>query len=124
LTSEQRQFVDLAAESIKAARLLAEHGMNRFAVSRAYYAMFYCAQAVLLAKQMAFSKHSAVVSAFGAEFAKADLLPAKLHRYLIEAAAMREDGDYDLAAVIEDSDCERQVARAKEFLDHAQSFLA
>src|ERR1017187_10687086 len=37
------------------------------AVSRAYYAMFHVAGALLLSKGMTFSKHSAAISAFGQE---------------------------------------------------------
>ena len=37
-----------------------------FAASRAYYAMFYAAEALLQSRGLAFSKHSAVHAAFGA----------------------------------------------------------
>ena len=113
----------MAAESIKAARLLADQKLNRFAVSRAYYAMFYCAQALLLAKQLAFSKHSGVIAAFGKEFAKTMELPSEFHRFLIEAAEVREEGDYDYTAVIEAAECVRQIARAESFLDATRRYL-
>ncbi|MGH8071352.1 MAG: HEPN domain-containing protein [Candidatus Entotheonellia bacterium] len=55
--------------SVAAARLLLEGGYPDFAASRVYYAMFYIAQAFLEGEGMAFSKHSAVVAAFGQHFA-------------------------------------------------------
>lgn len=50
------------------------------AASRAYYAMFYLAQAVLLSDGMAFSKHSAAIGAFGEHFVKPGHLAASLQR--------------------------------------------
>jgi uncharacterized protein (UPF0332 family) len=44
--------------------------------------MFYVAQAFLLGDGLAFSKHSAVISAFGQHFTKTGRAPADFHRYL------------------------------------------
>jgi uncharacterized protein (UPF0332 family) len=55
----------MADKSIKGARILFEEGLYGFAVSRAYYAMFYLVTAVLLTKDLNFSKHKAVVATFG-----------------------------------------------------------
>jgi uncharacterized protein (UPF0332 family) len=46
---------------LQAARLLAEGGFFDFAISRAYYSMFYIAEAFLLGERLAYSKHSAVI---------------------------------------------------------------
>jgi uncharacterized protein (UPF0332 family) len=96
VTEQQRALVDKASDSLQAARLLHEHGQHSFAASRAYYAMFYLAEAVLLGEGKAFSKHAAVHAAFGERYAKTGLLPSELHRYLIEGM--------------------EQIARAEEFL--------
>ena len=45
------------------------------ASSRAYYAMFYMAETLLLSTSLAYSKHSAVIAAVGREFAKAGVMP-------------------------------------------------
>ena len=116
MTAELRGLLSMAEESIRAAMLLAEQDLNRFAVSRAYYAMFYCAEALLLSRDLSFSKHWGVIAALGKEFAKPGLLPPEFHRFLIEASELREEGDYDFAAVIEDEDCVLQITRAKQFL--------
>jgi predicted nucleic acid-binding protein len=62
VTREQRALVDKARESVRAAKLLSGEELHDFAVSRAYYAMFYLAEALLLSAEMAFSKHSAVIA--------------------------------------------------------------
>ena len=48
---------------------MAREFLYDIAVSRAYYAMFYCAEALLDADGLAFSSHAAVVSGFGLHFA-------------------------------------------------------
>lgn len=40
------------------------------AISRLYYAMFYCAEALLLTRGLRFSSHKAVISAFAQHFVK------------------------------------------------------
>ncbi len=78
-----------ARDSLKAARLLAANGLLDFAASRAYYAMFYVAEAFLLERGQSFSRHSAVIAAFGEQFAKAGLVPVEFHRYLLKAQESR-----------------------------------
>jgi uncharacterized protein (UPF0332 family) len=65
LTEDQQELLEKARGSVAAARLLLEGGYPDFADSRVYYAMFYIAQAFLEGEGLAFSKHSAVIAAFG-----------------------------------------------------------
>jgi uncharacterized protein (UPF0332 family) len=59
-----------AHDSREVAIDLQREGFFDFAVSRAYYAIFYAAEAILLLKGLSFSSHSAVAAAYGKEFAK------------------------------------------------------
>ncbi|MEK7325060.1 MAG: HEPN domain-containing protein [Chloroflexota bacterium] len=54
--------LERAEQSIQAARQLASSNFYDFAASRAYYAAFYAATAVLLHEGLEFSKHSAVIA--------------------------------------------------------------
>ena len=54
---------DRAERSLQAAQDLAASGYYDIAASRAYYAAFYAATAVLLGAGLAFSKHSGVIAA-------------------------------------------------------------
>jgi uncharacterized protein (UPF0332 family) len=45
--------------------------------------MFYAAEALLLDQDLSFSKHSAVISAFGQRFVKTGILDSSLHRHLL-----------------------------------------
>jgi uncharacterized protein (UPF0332 family) len=91
---EVRELLDKAGRSLKTAEKIFKDGEVDFAGSRAYYAMFYIAEALLLERGLAFSSHSAVIANFGKEFAKTGLLHPKFHNYLIKAQDRRNIGDY------------------------------
>jgi uncharacterized protein (UPF0332 family) len=63
-----RKLLDKAIDSIEAAELLVDKEKPDMAVGRAYYAMFYIAEALLNEKGLRFQKHSAVHAAFGEHF--------------------------------------------------------
>jgi uncharacterized protein (UPF0332 family) len=65
---EQEDLLLQARDSVAAAKILHAGGHHGFAASRAYYAMFYVAEAFLLGKGLAFSKHSGVYAAFDGSF--------------------------------------------------------
>jgi uncharacterized protein (UPF0332 family) len=117
MTAEQTALLRKAETSLQAAKLLATEGYYDIAVSRAYYTMFYVAQALLLQDGLAFSKHSAVIAAFGQHFARTGRVPVEFHRYLIEAGEQRNTGDYDLEPNLTLADAERQLTRATQFIE-------
>lgn len=120
MTAEQASLLQKAQKSLQAARLLADQGFYDFAVSRAYYAMFYIAEAFLLGEGLAFSKHSAVISAFGERFAKSGRVPQEFHRYLIEGESSRNVGDYDIKPGFSESEAAEQIEHTEKFLELAK----
>lgn len=124
MNPEQSALLQKAQDSLQAARLLAEQGFYDFAVSRAYYAMFYVAEAFLLGEGLAFSKHSAVIAAFGQRFAKTKRVSPEFHRYLIEGEASRNVGDYDVSPGLSKDEAVKQIIRATKFLELAERLLA
>lgn len=60
MTPEQQGLLEKAARSLQPARLLNDAGLAEFAVARAYYTMFYVAEAFLEGEGLSFSSHSAV----------------------------------------------------------------
>jgi uncharacterized protein (UPF0332 family) len=123
MTTAQQTLVLKAKENIEASAMLIDQGYYDIAVSRLYYAMFYCAEAVLLEDNLTFSKHSSVIAAFGHNFAKTGRLPQELHRMLIEAQDMRNLSDYDLMAVLNLETAEVLLAKARTFLEAVAEFL-
>ncbi|MFQ6132933.1 MAG: HEPN domain-containing protein [Armatimonadota bacterium] len=112
-----------AAESIEAADQLLSAGHPAFAASRAYYAMFYTAQALLLSQGQTYSSHRAVVAAFGKEFAKTERLDPKHHRQLIDAFERRQIADYAVRTEIPEHAAREAVGWARELLAAADRFL-
>ena len=62
--------LERAEQSIQAARQLTSGGYCDFAASRAYYAAFYAATAVLLSEGLELSKHTAVIASIHQRFVK------------------------------------------------------
>ena len=56
--------------------------------------MFYVAEAFLEGEEMAFSKHSAVIAAFGQHFAHTGKVPLTFHKMLVDAQDLRHRADY------------------------------
>jgi len=123
MNDEQQALFQKAKESLRAARLLADEEFWDFSVSRAYYAMFYVAEAFLLGEGIAYSKHSAVISAFGQRFAKTGLVSLDFHRYLIDAEDSRHVGDYDIKSKLTSEDAALHIRHAEEFILLAERTL-
>jgi len=123
MTQEQENLLVGARDSLSAAKLLHRAGYHGFAASRAYYAMFYVAEAFLLGKDLAFSKHSAVHSAFGEHFVRTGIVPADLHRALIHGMEVRQTGDYDYTKEVSAEEAVEQIANAEHFLEAATKIL-
>ena len=124
MTPEQEGLVRKAQDSLRGAQVLADQQLFDFAVSRAYYTMFYVAEAFLLGDGLTFSKHSGVIAAFGHQFAKTGRVPTEFHRYLIDAERKRLTGDYDIGPGLSEQEALEQIDRAEKFLDLATASLS
>lgn len=120
---EVRELMDKAARSLKTAEKILKDGEVDFAGSRAYYAMFYVAEALLLQRDLSFSSHSAVTANFGKEFAKTGVLNPKFHNYLIKAQDRRNIGDYAIGTHLTKEEVLEILAWAKEFIKAAENYL-
>lgn len=85
--------------------------------------MFYVAQAFLEGDEMAFSKHSGVIAAFGQYFANIGRVPKGFHRILMDAEKLRITSDYDHEKIVTIEQAREQVAHAEEFLDVAERVI-
>lgn len=119
MTPEQLALLDKARRSLQAAQSLIEQEFYDFAVSRAYYAMFYIAEALLDQEGLSFSSHAALISAFGQYLARPGKVPTEFHRQLIDAQAQRIRADYDLQPDLQQPDAEIIVSQAQAFLTTA-----
>ncbi len=123
MTPEVQALLEKARASRRAAILLAGQDYLDFAASRAYYALFYIAEALLLSQGLSFSSHAAVIAAFGKEFAKTRRLDPCFHRYLIDAQDLRNVGDYGIGPGVSRAQLNELLAWADQFLAAAEAFL-
>ncbi len=123
MIEDQRELLEKAHLSLTAARLLLQGSFPDFAASHAYYAMFYVAQAFLEGEGMAFSKHSAVIAAFGRHFARTGKVPIEFHQYLLKAQESRQSGDYGPPHAVTLEEAREQIARAERFLVLAEHLI-
>lgn len=122
--AEIQALIEKANESLEVARDLVRDGHYDFAASRAYYAMFYVAEALLADLGQSYSKHSAVIAAFGREYSKTKMLDAKFHKWLISAQNFRNIGDYGIEAHVSKEQSKSVCEWAEEFVGAAKAFLS
>lgn len=118
---EAARFLEKAERAIRAAKNLLATSDTEFAAGRAYYAMFYTAEALLAQRDLRFRKHSGVHAAFGQHLAGAHLVDPKFHRWLLEAFNQRILGDYGIDVVISPSDVEQMIRVQRSFFGWAES---
>jgi len=123
MNEEQTQLLSKSEENIAAARILMDRGFTEISASRAYYAMFYLATAMLLGGNKRFKKHSAVMAAFGRDVTQAGLLPTELHGWLLDAAKARNVSDYQSSHAISQDEASAHIERAERFLAEVRAAL-
>ena len=96
MNEHMRRLLNRALDSIEAAEGLMNMNKIEIAAGRAYYAMFYIAEALLEQKGLEFGQHGQVIGAYGLHFAKTRELDPKYHRWLADAFDIRSTSDYDV----------------------------
>lgn len=124
MKSDSLKWLEKASHSIHAAEVMIQEDVDS-AAGRVYYAMFYCARAVLCEEGLKdFTKHSAVHAAFGEKFSKSKLLDPKFHRWIIQSFDKRLKADYGIDAVLKKEDVAEMLQQAREFLEAARQYLS
>ena len=123
MTPEQLDLLLKARQSLSVAKLILDNSYPDCAVSRAYYTMFYIAEAFLEGEGLSFSKHSAVISAFGREFARTGRVPVKFHQFLIRAQELRNTGDYGEFNSVTIEQANNVISQAEDFLNLAENMI-
>lgn len=117
------KLLDRARDAIEAADILLTNEKVDIAAGRAYYAMFYTAEALLNENGLQFNKHGRVHAAFGEHFAKTKVLDPKYHRWLIDSFDKRLIGDYGVEANLHMDVVTSMIHQAQEFLEAAKAYL-
>jgi uncharacterized protein (UPF0332 family) len=93
--SNDRSELRRAREELAAARHLQAGAFAAQAISRAYYAAFYAAEAALAQLGETLSKHSAVVAAFGQLLVRPGQIDPEAGKLLRSLFDRRSGADYD-----------------------------
>ncbi len=105
-----------AEASIRAAKELASKSYYDFVASRAYYAAFYAATALLLSKELEFSRHSGVIASIHQKFVKTGKLDKRHGKDLNWLFELRGVGDYGATIHVSQQDAVRAIEIAVDFL--------
>jgi len=120
---EVRALIKKAQRYLKSAQLLLRDNDFESSVSRTYYAMFYCAEAALLTKNLSFSSHKGVISAFGEHFIKTNVFPKEMGRELNRAFEKRQIGDYEYTSLISNEEAEEILDSGRQFINAIENWL-
>ena len=123
LSEEIKGMLSKARRYLESAEVLRVQQDFDSAISRLYYAMFYGAEVLLLARGQTFSSHRAVVSAFAQQFVKPAILSKEMHQWLREAFEKRQISDYEFVTGMGDADVLDMQGKAEQFLMRTEKFL-
>ena len=112
-----------ANRALEAADVNLEHSLYATAINRAYYAVFYAASALLLAKDIARSKHSGVISAFRQHYVKPGLIETEYSQIYGKVMAARVDSDYEITARPDRETARNCVDLAGDFEARTREYL-
>lgn len=113
-----------AEECLREAETLRDAGLPFGAASRAYYAVFHAATALLFSVGLEAKSHRAVASMIGEHFVKPGRLSAELGRLVAHMQRDREDADYATGAVFTADHASTATADATRFLAETRRILA
>jgi uncharacterized protein (UPF0332 family) len=114
----------LAGQAARSARILLSAGDPDGAVNRAYYAMFYAAQAALEHRgvEVTSSKHGTLVRRFGEHLVEPGVLPRSLGSSLSKILELRHRADYGTQG-LPPVDAERAAAEAETFVEAVERLI-
>ncbi len=112
-----------ADEAINAAMELVKDEFFDSAASRAYYAAFYAATALLLKNEMEFKKHGGVISTIHLKFVKTGILDKEFGKDLNWLFELRDIGDYGVTMHVQRKDAEDAIKAAKRFVDKINEII-
>ncbi len=116
-------YIEKADKKLEVAKRLFETGDYEDAVSRAYYAVYHAAQALLLSEGEKAETHKGVVTLFGLLFVKTGKFKKNLGKYLANLKDDRETGDYEIFSYIDRESAETALKEAAEFLTESKKYL-
>ena len=120
---EVTAYIERARKSLEAAKELRQTGYQDFAASRAYYAAFYAASALVVNNGLDSSKHSGVIAIIHRDFVRTGKLDKEHGKNLNWLFELRSVGDYGIVMHVTEDDCAQAIQIAEKFVQATESIL-
>ena len=111
-----RQMLEVAAHNLA-------DGFYDSAVNRAYYAVFYAANALLATQGIPRSKHSGAIAAFRQHFVKPGFIEIEYGDIYGRVMDDRHISDYDVETLIEPDRGQTDLGDAHRFVERIERYL-
>ena len=128
LSEEEKKAIvkyrlEKAKETLLDLEVAAQNKRWSNAANRMYYACFYAAMALLINDGHEARTHNGVKALLGLHYVANGLIIKDLGLAYRQMFTLRQTGDYDDLAVIEDSDILRLIEPAKQFIETVESLI-
>jgi uncharacterized protein (UPF0332 family) len=123
-SNEIASNLERAKTNLGAAKELLDKAYYDIAASRAYYAAFYSASALLLRENIDTNKHSGVIALIHQHFVKTGKLDKEQGKNLNWLFELRGVGDYGVSVHVASGEAHRAVKVAEIFLDSVNRILS
>ena len=114
---------ETSLEALSDAKIMYENERYKNTLNTAYYAIFHAIRAVNALSGFDSSKHSGVIAYFNQNYVKEGVFSKELSKIIRMASENREKADYLDFFIASKEEAERQILRAKEFIDVIKIYL-
>lgn len=122
-TNNARIEWEKAQEVLREATILFNENLPSGAISRAYYAAFHAATALLISEGIEVRSHQGLGKMFSLHFVKPGYLDPKFSRILSMAQKFREEADYNSEYVFTMDDAKTTLEEVRELCNAAEAVL-
>jgi len=117
------EYMDYARRVLRTGKLALDDGDWVSAINRAYYAIFYAANAVLELEGLERSKHSGVLSLFRQKYVKTGKIEVEYSDIYGQAFDARNEGDYERPKFPDRDQAKQAIEGAEKFVARIEKLL-
>ena len=122
-SDEYELMIRKAERSLQTACRISADGDYDFAISRAYYGVFYAMRAALESRGVKASKHGTTMSEFSRLFIKDGIFPSEFGALINQLFRRRQAGDYELSMVITRAEAQAALENAERIIRAVVDYL-
>ena len=114
---------ETSLEDLDDAKIMFDNGRYKNTLNRAYYSIFHAIKAVTVLDGFDSSKHSGIIAFFNQNYVKTGIFPKEMSKIIRAASENREKADYHDFFIASREEAEKQMERARTFLEQIQQYL-